>query len=288
MTSARLRVLPLGAEEFSARVLPVLLEREAENNLLLGLARAVAASAERAAQALLLAVEADGVIVGAAARTPPHDLLVTRLPEGGAALIAEHVAALPEPITGVAGPEGAGLELAQSLQERLGVELRVRVRQLVYELTRLRPPAPARGAARVATAGDHELVRDGYAAFAQEVKLAHPGDAAEWAKAVIAGGGAWLWEDGEPQALACFGRNLPNGRSIGPVYTPPAARRRGYATSLVAELARQVLASGQRFACLFTDAANPTSNHIYESIGFVQVCRFDAYALECAGVCSPP
>jgi predicted GNAT family acetyltransferase len=45
----------------------------------------------------------------------------------------------------------------------------------------------------------------------------------------------------------------------------------------------QVLASGKRFACLFTDDANPTSNHIYETIGFELVCRFDAYALELPG-----
>jgi predicted GNAT family acetyltransferase len=278
-------VLPLGAEEFLARALPALLEREAENNLLLGIARLLEAKPERAAQALLLAVEADGAVVGAAARTPPHDLVVTRLPEAGAALIAEHVAALPELITGVAGPERAGLDVAECLKKRLGLQVRLRVRQLVYELTRLQAPAPpARGGARLATADDHQLVCDWHAAFVQEVKLAHPGNASEWAKTIIEEGKAWLWNEGGPQALACFGRSLPHGRSIGPVYTPPAARRRGYATSLVAELARQVLASGQRFACLFTDAANPTANHIYESIGFVRVCRVDAYTLHSAGV----
>jgi hypothetical protein len=44
--------------------------------------------------------------------------------------------------------------------------------------------------------------------------------------------------------------------------------------------ARQTLSSGKRFACLFTDDANPTSNHIYESIGFRRVCSFNAYTIE--------
>ena len=87
------------------------------------------------------------------------------------------------------------------------------------------------------------------------------------------------WEDGSARSLACLSRETPNGRAIGPVYTPPTARKQGYATTLVADLAQHVLASGKRFACLFTDDANPTSNHIYESIGFRVVCRFDAYAL---------
>jgi uncharacterized protein len=111
------------------------------------------------------------------------------------------------------------------------------------------------------------------------VNLAHAMDASDWASGAIASGSVFLWEDGSTASMACLSRETPNGRAIGPVYTPPALRRRGHATRLVAELAQQVLASGKHFVCLFTDDANATSNHIYESIGFRVVCRFDAYAL---------
>ncbi len=110
------------------------------------------------------------------------------------------------------------------------------------------------------------------------MNLAHPTTPFDWASATIASGSAFLWEDDETGSLACLSRETPNGRAIGPVYTPLDVRRRGYATSLVAARARQVLASGKRFACLFTDDGNPTSNRIYESIGSRVVCRFDAYA----------
>jgi hypothetical protein len=50
-------------------------------------------------------------------------------------------------------------------------------------------------------------------------------------------------------------------------------------TSLSAELSQHVLTSGKRFACRFTDDATPTSNPIYESIGFCFVSRYDAYSL---------
>jgi hypothetical protein len=112
-----------------------------------------------------------------------------------------------------------------------------------------------------------------------EVDLPHASNPRDWASATIASGSAFLCEDATAGCMACLSRETPNGRAIGPVYTPPAARRRGYATSLVAELSRHVLTSGKRFACLFTDDANPTSNHIYESIGFCFVCRYDAYSL---------
>ena len=54
---------------------------------------------------------------------------------------------------------------------------------------------------------------------------------------------------------------------LGPVYTPPEHRGRGYASSAVAEVSRLILADGAR-ACLFTDQANPTSNRIYQQLGY--------------------
>jgi hypothetical protein len=64
------------------------------------------------------------------------------------------------------------------------------------------------------------------------------------------------------------------------VYTPPELRRRGYASHCVAELSRALLAEGYDFCALFTDLANPTSNHIYQEIGYRPVCDYDSYGLE--------
>ena len=55
---------------------------------------------------------------------------------------------------------------------------------------------------------------------------------------------------------------------LGPVYTPPEARRHGYATALVAELSRRALAAGATKCMLYTDLANPTSNSIYRAVGY--------------------
>jgi len=68
---------------------------------------------------------------------------------------------------------------------------------------------------------------------------------------------------------------------VGPVYTPPEHRRRGYATSLVAGLSRSLIERGFRACFLYTDLANPTSNRIYGEIGYERVCdsveyRFDS------------
>jgi predicted GNAT family acetyltransferase len=40
-----------------------------------------------------------------------------------------------------------------------------------------------------------------------------------------------------------------------------------------------LLAEGYEACVLFTDLANPTSNHIYQSIGYRPVCDFTEYRL---------
>ena len=67
--------------------------------------------------------------------------------------------------------------------------------------------------------------------------------------------------------MACYKSRTPTGIRVGPVYTPPEHRRRGYAGAVTAAVSQVMLDRGRAFVCLYTDAANPTSNHVYESIG---------------------
>jgi predicted GNAT family acetyltransferase len=66
---------------------------------------------------------------------------------------------------------------------------------------------------------------------------------------------------------------------IGPVYTPPEHRGHGFASSVTAAASRDILDAGD-IACLYTDLANPTSNRIYQALGYRRVLdrltvRFD-------------
>ena len=91
----------------------------------------------------------------------------------------------------------------------------------------------------------------------------------------------WLWEDGDAVVSLCgVGGPTPHGIRIGPVYTPPAARGRGYASALVAAVSQEALDAGRRFCFLFTDAANPTSNHIYQEIGYEHVRDVDIWEFD--------
>ena len=93
-------------------------------------------------------------------------------------------------------------------------------------------------------------------------------------------GGVAIWEDGEAVSLSGYGARTPHGIRIGPVYTPPELRGRGYASALVASLTQQLLSGGRDFCFLFTDLANPTSNSIYQRVGYRPVTDIEVWKFE--------
>jgi predicted GNAT family acetyltransferase len=82
-------------------------------------------------------------------------------------------------------------------------------------------------------------------------------------------GGLWFWVDPSGKPVHLTGAHPPafGVARIGPVYTPPAERGRGWASNAVAEVSRRLRSEGAR-VCLFTDQANPTSNKIYAALGY--------------------
>ena len=55
---------------------------------------------------------------------------------------------------------------------------------------------------------------------------------------------------------------------VGPVYTPPELRGRGYAGAATAAASQAALDAGVRQVVLYTDLANPTSNALYQRLGY--------------------
>ncbi|HEX4325100.1 MAG TPA: GNAT family N-acetyltransferase [Gaiellaceae bacterium] len=155
---------------------------------------------------------------------------------------------------------------------------------LADEARQAAPPTNVPGSSRIATTDDRELALGWWIAFGDEV-LRQGGPGRDRAEESIdhrlrsPAAGILLWEDGgKPVSVAGWGGQTPNGIRIGPVYTPPELRARGYATAVTAELSRRLLdgrlfAGGRRFCFLYTDLDNPTSNAIYERIGYRRVAE---------------
>jgi RimJ/RimL family protein N-acetyltransferase len=145
--------------------------------------------------------------------------------------------------------------------------MRVQLRN--HKLTRVDAVPRPSGAARLATASDADWVSEAQHDFIMEVRL--PDDAARLRALIprrIEQGQIWIWDDDGAVAFAGWTDAPPDAARIAPVYTPPQARGRGYATALVADLSQALLDRGRQGLFLITDLANPISNAIYAKIGF--------------------
>ncbi|WP_028813648.1 GNAT family N-acetyltransferase [Streptomyces flavidovirens] len=209
---------------------------------------------------------ADGRVDGALLWTPPHAVLVGTVP-------AEAVAPLAQACTELGGPAvSAERETARALASRwrrAGAEVTTVLEQRLYRLGELTPPDPAPpGRARVAAAADRELLVEWVEAFRREA--GHPGPGA--GRAVddrLTYGDLSLWEDdGVPVAMAGVSRPAAGTVRVAPVYTPPRWRRRGYAAAVTAAVSADARGAGAGEVLLFTDLANPTSNGVYQRIGY--------------------
>jgi len=86
----------------------------------------------------------------------------------------------------------------------------------------------------------------------------------------------WVVDD-EVVSITIAVRPQIKGICISGVYTPPQFRRRGYARALVSEVSKEMLIRGYALTNLFTDLSNPTSNKIYQEIGYYPVCDYHQY-----------
>jgi RimJ/RimL family protein N-acetyltransferase len=272
----RVRTYP-DVRAFLARSESWLLRAEQRYGLLLGIADQVLRGVHRYRQPIYWAtVEEDWVdgavadyasLVGCAFRTPPHQVGVTELP---AAAIEPLVASLRETylnLPGVAGPEPTATAFADAWTARFGGKWWLEQRQRLHSVTRVTlPSAPASGALRPALPPDAPVARAWMAGFIRDTRARHLG--ADAAERLIEQQRLHIWVDGEPRCMVSAVRDTPNTAGIGAVYTPPQFRNRGYASTAVATLSRQLLDSGRRSCFLYTDVANPVSNAVYARVGF--------------------
>ncbi len=262
---------------FTERTSPFLLAHEAHNNLLLGICAELARNPSTFGPELplLRTVESNGTVVLAALQTPPNNLVLSQT-EAQAALdlLAEGLASEGLALPGVQGARADAAYFARRWAAMHQLQISPVMDLRIYQLTTVRPPAAVPGFMRQATEVDRPLLEAWFAAFHTE---ATPGAAMSNSAAIVT---RWLtsasrflalWDDNGPVALAGATGPTPNGIRIGAVYTPPAQRQRGYASALVAALSQHQLDAGKRFCFLFTDLSNPTSNHIYQAIGYEPV-----------------
>lgn len=155
-------------------------------------------------------------------------------------------------------------------------------RQRLYRLDTLTEPEPVpQGRPRIAGEGDRELLVRWFGEFVRDIGESENDSvrAESWADARLAYGGVTLWEapDGTPVSMAGLTPPVAGQIRVAPVYTPAGLRGRGYAGAATAEVSRLARERGADEVLLFTDLANPTSNGLYQRIGYRPVADFAVY-----------
>jgi GNAT superfamily N-acetyltransferase len=219
----------------------------------------------------------DGVVVGIAMRTIPFNMIVSSMPKEAARALGSSLGHHDDAVPGVIGPEDVLDALVAGYVEAKSTgSIRDRFTQrhdLLYELEELVTP-DVEGSGRPAREDETETLAPMFVAFAEEATI--PSITITEARANVARQlkleSLFCWEvDGHIVALAGHApivttESVVMGR-VGPVYTPPEHRRHGFASAVTAHVTRHLIEKGAR-VMLFTDASNPTSNAIYQVIGF--------------------
>lgn len=241
----------------------------------------------------MLTVHEDGGVVGALLRTAGHPALVSAVPPRCAGAVVEALVARDPEVEGVQGPAEEAEVVGAAWSARTGAGVTVGLRMRLFALDELGAPAGVAGAARAVGPDDAaglDLLAQWRAEFDREIgriwKHAHTARD-DVVRAVGTGAGEIVWEvDGEPVAQAAARAVVAGMSRIGPVYTPPEHRGRGYAAAVTAAAARWALDSGARHVLLYTDLANPSTNRLYPRLGFRP--RYDALELRSARPRSSP
>jgi predicted GNAT family acetyltransferase len=235
---------------------------------------------------VLLTVWENSEIVGAALQTPPYPLACNGIPARSIDVVAAEVARMHHELTGVRGSNQSAVAYADAWRTITGRVGSVTAEERLYRLGRLAPPSGVDGVSRAATDDDRAVLVDWVEQFFVET-FSHSRDTQAGEGFVRTakdkGDRFLLWiVDGRPVSMAMLRAPAAGVSRIGPVFTPVDCRGHGYGSAITAAAAGLALRTGVDDVVLFADLANPTSNGIYQRIGFEPVV--DSVRLEFVAV----
>lgn len=227
----------------------------------------------------------DGELRGIAMRMMPFAPwapYLMAMDEAAAVALAEATLARGAEVGGVNGLRPAADVFAATVAARTGTRVEVHLHHRLFELRTLVEPRSVPGGLREVREDEEDLALAWIHRFFADADeqagrpAGHLGEAEAFGMHDVrrkrAEGTLWVWADPTDRPVHLVAANPPSYDvvRIGPVFTPAEERGRGWAGAAVAELSRRVLARGER-PVLFTDQANPTSNRLYQALGYEPV-----------------
>jgi predicted GNAT family acetyltransferase len=233
-------------------------------------------------------LESGGEVRAIFYRNPRGYLSVTPLSAEQAGTLAAHLAGLGHSPSGVFADHDTATAFVETWQRHTGAAPTPFWRTHLYRLGALTPPQPRpEGRGRIVDGKDHEQVVRWCREFCVDVGE-QPSidliDAGSWADSRFGDRHFTFWEapDGTSVSMAAATSIVGGMIRVDPVYTPAHLRGRGYAGAVTVEVSRAALAAGATDVVLFADPTNPTSNALYQRIGYVHVADFTGYKFSAA------
>lgn len=274
--------------DFYDKVLPFLLEREAENNLLLGILDAIRDDPHRWGDEnpVLTSVLEDDQIKLIAIRTPPFNQVLSYTDDlGSLDVLVDTLNKNSTELPGVLGPKKCVKKFTKLWCKGKNLEAHLDANERIYRLTKVMKGTLGNKTLKIADDSFKELIFKWGRAFMleaiteEEVKIRENWKSS-FQRSLDEERIFLLLNNEIPVSMARRAGKTPNGITVNLVYTPPSLRRRGYATECVAKLSQRLLDEGNKFCFLFTDLLNPTSNSIYQKIGYKPIIDIDQYSFE--------
>ena len=180
-------------------------------------------------------------------------------------------------VPGVTTEKNLAKYFAKEYALRKGLNIKAIMNQRIYELEAVNPDIQKVGVVRLLGEKDMSFFPYWAEAFYAagnygKTEMSIPQDAEHYLYLLSTKKLYVLENNGIPVSMAGYTREMQTAVGVAFVYTPPYERGKGYATSIVAQISRFALDTGFSKCVLYTDLANPTSNIIYQKIGYTPVC----------------
>ncbi|MGH1259097.1 MULTISPECIES: GNAT family N-acetyltransferase [Bacillus] len=257
---------------FKEEVTPFLEKNEQENNLILGVLQMVqqpifmgVAKQEEEIAVVFLQTEEKKQIIVATSEIAEEDIVE----------LAKKLTKVYSNVPRLIGNKKIVQKLAEEIAVLENKKTTVAMEQGIYELKQVKKKWNGDGVFREVSSDELTLIEQWIYQFCEDVRLpTTKEEAKQTAHTLITNRRLFGLEvDGKLVSVAAKTRPTTNNITVNFVYTPKEARKKGYASSCVAALSQRMLDEGYKTTTLYTDLANPTSNKIYQEIGYEKIAE---------------
>lgn len=258
---------------FKEETFPTLLEKEAENNLIIG--NILKLEKESLEGSFMATVKDDEkALQVVVVCTPPFSMRIYTTPWAKAHdalnFLAKTFCEYKINVPGVIGTSETVEAFSAFYGAYTGYHPKVKANLKGYKLTKVNPLPQVSGQLTLATLQDIYYLPYWQLGFREACHMSLPDfmTTVEMVERSVAHESLYVWKDEKPVSMAGKAKVLVNGIVVGQVYTPAHFRGHHYATACVGALSQKLLNEGHQFVALFAEQDNPISNKIYQAIGY--------------------